>query len=226
MISINTLLLIDKMKISNLLPVFDLPFKNYIQPIHLIAIMPFSDIIIFMMLFPHIKSTVKIRKPVFTGLLIGGIAVIAAIMRDVMVLGPTIDKFGIPGYQSVRLIQFGDIFQRMEIIYATTLLMLYFFKITILYYATVKGISRIFGLKSYRIIVPIFIALIALFSMTASRSVMENAIFASNIAPFYQAIMQLALPLITLIIASIRGLGIKSHRSSQNNSNDGGEMKQ
>lgn len=224
LVFINTLLLTDTVKITNILPILGMPMKKYIQPIHEIAILPFSDIIIFMMLFPNIKSTVKIRKPVFFGLLIGAAAVVLIVLRDIMVLGPIIDKFGISGYESVRLIHFGDIFQRMELIYATALLTLYFFKITILYYVTVKSVSRIFGLKSYRLFVPIFIAMITLFAITSSRSDMENAGFASKIAPFYQTIMQFLLPLITLVIASMRGLGVKSQQSSQNKTNEGGEQ--
>lgn len=202
---INSLLLIKNMKFSNFEPSFSLPFMKYIQGAQTAAFLPFAETIVFFMLFPNLKNPTEIKKPLFGGLIIGAITILAVSLRDTAVLGPLVSYLINPAFEAVRLINLADILTRMEILYAIILLMLLFFKVSILIYAIVKGLEQIFNISSYKILVPIVGIIVVYFALIVFDSSMEHSFWGANIASIYSMLFNFILPLITLIVASIRG---------------------
>ena len=202
---INSLLLIKDMRLDNFQPSFTYPLKNYIQATNEVSILSFGNIVVFFMFFSSLKTPSQIKKPLFGGLIIGAATMIFISARDIAVLGPIIRMITIPAYDAVRLINLANTLTRMEILYAGILLMMLFFKISVLYYATVRAIAQIFNMKSYKLLVPVIGVLIIIFAYNAFDSSAENSYNAANIAPIYQTLFEVILPLVTLIVASIRG---------------------
>lgn len=201
----NSTLLVKNMRLSNFLPIFALPIKSYIQGTQVEAFIPFCEIIIFFMLFPNVRDPQNIKKPLIGGLLIGAGTMLIVVLRDTAVLGPVISMVSSPAFDAVRLINIANTLTRMEMFYVTILTMLLFFKVSIAFYATVIGISQIFKLNSYKILVPVVGVLIAIFALIGFKSSLENAYWGSNIAPFYSMFFEFLLPVITVIVAAVRG---------------------
>ena len=201
----NAVVLINLLKLSNFQPLFDLPLIKYIQGTQIQIFLPFSEMIVFFMLFPDLKRPKDIKKPMFLGLIIGALTFFIIITRDIAILGPMIAYMSYPAYDTVRLIDFGDVLTRMEFFYVALLIMLLFFKVSILIYAVVKGLEQIFKLSSYKILVPVIGVLVIFFSLTVFDSESEATYWGSNVAAVYSTFFELVLPLTTLIVASLRG---------------------
>lgn len=199
------ILLLNKVNFSNLQPMLSLPIMKYVQGTHQVAIMPFSDLFVFTMIFPNLKNPQKIKKPLFRGLIIGAISMLAIFLIDILVLGPAETLVIIPSFDVIRLINIENIITRMDFFFAVVFLLLFFFKISILLYITAKGIAQIFNIKTYNILVPIVGALTVSFSLIAYDSSMESTHVRATISPAYQTFFEFILPAITLIVAVIRG---------------------
>jgi len=195
--------LIDKMNLNNFLPAFSLPVKNYLRATHQIAIIPFSNIIVFTMICPSLKNPNKIKKPLFGGLILGAISMLIIVFIDISVLGPSENIVDIPSFDAVRLINISNFLTRLDFLFATVFLMAFFFKISIIYYAVASGIAQIFNLKSYKPFVPIIGVLIIYFATISFQSLDESTNYFSTIMPIYQTFFELILPAITLIITII-----------------------
>lgn len=199
------LLLINKSKLSNLQPIFDFPFFNYVQSTQYIAILSFSNIFVFTMIFPNLKNPQKIKKPLFVALIIGFLFMLGVVLIDIVALGSTESLLSFPSFDVIRIIDVQNVITRMDSVYEVAFLMGFFFKISILIYVTVKAIAQLFNIQSYKRFVPIVCATIILFSMISYNSSITSNYIAANILPSYQMFFQLILPAIALITAALQG---------------------
>ena len=199
-------LLVKDMKFSNLLPAFTLPPVKYVQGTHIVAVIPFCEIVVFLMMAPCLKEQDKAARSFLLGLLIGGITLLAIVIRDIVTLGNLINIVALPSYEAVKLIDIANILTRMEVLYAIELLFLQFFKVSILFYATVLALAHVLGLRSYKPYVLTIGTIIVSLSIIIFRSPMENAHWGPTVAPFYNTIFQLLLPGIALLTSLLRDL--------------------
>lgn len=202
----NSLLLIKDMKFSNLLPLFTQPLKNYFEAAHMVAMLPICEIMAFFMLFPDLQNANRSGKVLWGGFAIGAATLFIAVARDTAALGPLAQIVTSPTFSAIRLINVGSILTRMEIIYAVTLIMILFFKTSILFYAAVSGVGRLLKLNSYKFLVPTFGVIIVIFAIAVFDSVMEHSEWlTSGTAPIYATFFELVMPAITLVVAAVRG---------------------
>ena len=200
----NSILLISSMKFNNFLPAFTLPIKKYVQASHTMAILPFSEIFIFFMFFPNVKNPDGIKKAMYGGLLIGSVTFFINVLRDISVLGSVNALYTSPTFEVVRLINVGNVLTRFEVLYATILVILLFFKVSMVYYAAVYGVAEIFGLRSYRILVPAFGVIIVVLALSVFESAIDSAYWGKNFSAVYSTFFEVILPLLTLIVAAVR----------------------
>ena len=90
---------------------------------------------------------------------------------------------------------------------------LFFFRVSVFFYATVYAIAQMLHLRSYRVLVPTFGVLILCFAMTAFNNTVEHAYWGENVAAVYSSFFEILLPLVTLIVVTIKGLSIKKEVS-------------
>ena len=203
-IAANVSMLIKEMDFSSFFPIFSFPVTNYIQASHTMAAVPFCDIIVFMMLFPHVEKGRSLRKPVFLGLTFGAITLLVTIVRDTAVLGVLGAYLTLPTLEVLRLINIGNTLTKVEVFFIILLIILQFFKTSVALFATVKSASQIFGLRSYKALAVVMGALAAGFAAMAFPSSAEMAYWGRNIAAHYSTFFEAVLPVITLIVALIR----------------------
>ncbi len=149
-IIIATLLLTaNQMDYQNLFPMIDQPAINYIQGVHIIATIPFGELVIITMLNPNVKLTRKdSKKYMFGGFMLGAVTLFIVVLRDIAVLGNTIHLFAQPSLITLRMVRLGEAFSRVEILFAIVLIMLLFYKITMLYYVSVLCVAQLFEEKT------------------------------------------------------------------------------
>ena len=199
-------LIIKNIKLSNLLPVFSMPLKNYLKGAYTVAMLPVCEIFAFFMLLPHLQDTKAVGKAFWGGAVIGTVTLLIIVITNTMVLGPIISSISIPSFAMTRLINIGDILTRMEILYATNLLMVLFFKTSILIYAAVSGISRLLKFDSHKFLVPTFGVIIIIFALTIFDSSIEHSAWAiSGGAPIYSTFFLFFMPAVTIAVAAVRG---------------------
>jgi spore germination protein (amino acid permease) len=198
--------LIKNFNLKNFLPVLDLPIKNLLMAAHGVAIFPFADSVAFLMVIPFLKNKPKMSLTMIIGLIIGGILLVLQAAKNTGLLGSMAEIYVYQNFQADRLINVGNLLSRVEIMTVLAAVSMSFVKITILLYATVLGSAQWLGLRSYRpLIIPLAIFMIILAQINFTN-LTDNLDFVRQIYPVYAIPFQVGIPLITLIVALMRGL--------------------
>lgn len=206
LVLIVTILLLKDVKVTNFLPVLEIPFGKFVQGTHIIAAIPFCQILVFTMVIPYVNNAKKVKSAVLLGLLLGGLQLLVIVARDIAVLGITISIMSSPPYQATLLIDIAHIITRLDILVAIVLLNTLFLRVSIYFYATVLGIAQLLRLRSHApLTTPIGIIIICL-AILVYDSIVEQSNFNATIWPVYSAPFELLVPILSLVIAKIRRL--------------------
>ena len=199
-----SLFLLDKIELRHLMPAFTLPVKNYLIGTHIVTMLPFGEMLVFLMFIPHMYRPQDFGRVLTKGLIISAAMLLVVVFRDTVVLGKFISIFTMPSYYAARYVDIGDILTRVEIIYAIILISLLFFKVSIVYYAGVSGISKLVGFENYRPLINIIGVLICIYAMACFSSMAEHVKWGLTVAATYSTLFILLLPLLTLLVSLIR----------------------
>ncbi len=207
-VGVSFVLLLNQMDFTNLLPVFRQPAVKYVQSIHIIATIPCGELVIFLMVTPCVKKLTprEATKYWFGGFAIGMSILLAVLLRDIAVLGNALHLFALPGLVTLRLVNLGEALSRMEIIFAVALVMLLFFKITVLCYVSALAIAQLFQTTQYKRLALAVGILIMVYAPTLYPSSVEHTVSAQTIVPFIWTPFQILLPALTYILAKVRKL--------------------
>lgn len=201
-----TMFLIPHFNLNNLMPILDLPIGKLLWSAHSVASFPFAESVVFVMILAFLNKSEKGGRAVSKVLIIAGLVLIIASIRNSAVLGPMVAAYNYPSYQAVQVIDIRDIFTRLEILVAINFITMGFLKISVLLYGTVLGLAQVLNLQSYRpIILPVGILMVIL-ALTNVANTIELFDFTHKIYPIYAVPFQIIIPLITLIIAKLRQL--------------------
>ncbi|MEL7566947.1 MAG: endospore germination permease [Dehalobacterium sp.] len=203
----DTFLLINEMKLNNLLPILDVPIDKLLLAAHGAATFPFGETVVFLMLFCYLKTPNRgILVSSFLAVITAGMLIMIIVAQNFSVLGASTAVYIYPSFQTVQNINIADILNRIEILVAINLLNMGIIKISVLLFSTVSGTAQVLGLKSYRpLIIPFSILMIFLESIT-NVNTPEMLEFAQKTYPIYALPFQLGIPFLTLVLAIIRRL--------------------
>lgn len=205
-ILVNGLFLYREIDFKNLQPSFSLPVKTYLIGTHTITMLPMCDLFLLIMFLPDMLKPKEFGKAITRGLSIGAATLLFVVIRDVTVLGGGMSITAFPTFTTIRNIDIGDILTRMDIIYISVLLSLMFYKVSLLYTASITGFQRLMRFSNYSFLVKIFGALLLLYTLIVFRATGEHQEFLHNgAAVFFQTFFLFILPLVTLITAVCRG---------------------
>lgn len=205
--AVATLLTINQWKLENFLPMFNQPVIHYVQSANLVTVIPFGEAVAFLMIAPNVKRGKKgMLRYLIGGLLIGGLTVMNVLVRDTAVLGNTMPLFTLPPFETLRMVTLTQAFSRMEILFTGALIVLLFFKISILYYISVLAIAQLFKLHSYRPLILVVGAFSVTYALFIHSSTLEHADFGRQYSPFIWMFCEFVLPLLTLIVGRLRKL--------------------
>lgn len=117
---------------------------------------PFAQTLLFLVYFPLISNTKKLRKSFF--LTYGIVALFLTIVNqiNVLVLGPTLaEMMTFPLLEVVQLIELAEVFERMDVLFVLVLFIGLGFKVLFFYVGAVTGISEISGTGYKRWVIPV-----------------------------------------------------------------------
>lgn len=203
---LTTMLLINEIQIDNFLPLFAVPARKILWSAHGAATFPFGEIVAFTMILPFLNRIEETRNSVIKALLGGAAILLLVSFRSIGVLGKSAELFVYPSHHVGRLINIGNVFNRLEILVSLNFLMMGFIKIGVLLYATALGVAQIFRLPSFKSLILPMGLLMATAAMLNFSSVTHNHKFSSEIYPWLAIPFQVGIPLLTLLIAVIRRL--------------------
>ncbi|TGE34603.1 endospore germination permease [Desulfosporosinus sp. Sb-LF] len=203
--SITFILLLKNMKITNLLPVLDIPLRDFIHSTNILMAIPFNEVFVFLMVIPYMNNQKHIKATTLLGLTIGGLNMLLMTIRNTLVLGPLVAILTSSSMESVRLINIGKILTRLEMVVAISLLVSLFLKVSVFYYATVLGIAQLVKMRSYLpLVLPVGIIGITL--ALCFESSMQFIYTSQNTFPIFSIPFYILIPILSLFIAKIRKL--------------------
>ena len=142
---------------DNLKPVLYNGIKPVISSAYGVFTFPFAETVIFILIFSSTKRKFNIYKVFNIGILVGGVILLIAMVRNVMVLGiedAAIEYF--PSYEAVSMINIANFVQRIEVIVSTIFIVGGIVKISVCLFAACKGFAHFMSFKNYRaVVVPV-----------------------------------------------------------------------
>lgn len=175
-LSIFLLLFAGVIDISRLLPVMGNGLGPVIQTTLKQTIeFPHEEVICFAMLLPYLNNREKGIRAGFAAVLTSGLLLSFSTALNIAVLGIDIaGRSTFPLLSTIRLINIGEIIQRLDVFVVLTLIVGDFFKVAIFFYAAVLAAADLFRIKDYRqLVLPIGI-IILFVSMMISSSFIEQ----------------------------------------------------
>lgn len=215
-----TLLTIPNMELERLLPVLYDGFGPLLSGAFEAFSFPFGELVVFTMIFDSLKYPKECSKIFLKALFIGGIIIAFVAARNISVLGAETNiSVYFPAYTAVSRVNIGNFLQRLEITVSFIFLISCFIKISLCLLAAVKGVTKLFGFKDYKVLVVPISLLMVNFAYIMFGSIMEMFEFSIRIYPFYAFPFQVILPLFILMIIEIKTrLKNKNEAAQQSNS--------
>lgn len=199
-------LLLKDMDFTNLLPIFELSLRDFIQSTHIILHVSFTSVIIFLMIIPSLNNPKKAKKPFLLGMMMGGMFMITGSLRDITTLGPLCGVVTSPSMEAVRIISIAKILTRLEVLIAMAQIILLFIIASLFYYAVAVSIAQLTKLRTYvPLVYPLGIISVTL-TLTSYESRMQLSYYTMHITPMYSLLFYLIIPLTTLVVAILRKL--------------------
>ncbi|MCL1913662.1 MAG: endospore germination permease [Eubacteriaceae bacterium] len=200
-ILLNTVVaLITHSDFKRIMPIMQLPLKNYLHGTLLALSMPYGESFFVMMLLPNIKDGSSIKKVFFTTTLVSMSTIFALHLKETFTLGRMVKIFSHPVFEAVKLVEFGDDLTRIEIFFAIAMLSMILMKTSVLMYICLSGFAHIIDSDNYQPYTNVFGAFLVVFSMTVIRQSIDFIYWGINVIPILYIFFQLALPLVTLLV--------------------------
>ena len=201
-----TMLLINKMDFSNLLPIFEIDFIDFIHATHIVASIPFGEMLIFLMIFSSLGKTEHAVKNTYIGMIIGTFSLLLVAFRNTAVLGNTQNIWTSTSFQSTRLVDIGTVLTRLDVLIAIGQTIAMFLKSSLFFYALVVSLSQLLRLKSYIPLILPVAGIEVVIAATVFQSPVDQVMISVNSGIIYSIPLMFIIPAISLLVAKIRGL--------------------
>ncbi|MEG0384435.1 MAG: endospore germination permease [Solibacillus sp.] len=206
--------ILPEIKLENIQPIFEagpLPIlKSSVSFIEVTAI----DAVVLLMIFPAFINNLKqAKKAFYIGYLIGGLAIIILTFLSIAVLGPysTAAEYH-PSYELAKRINVGDFIQRIEALMAGLWILALYFKTSLYFYAAVFGLAQILNLKDFKPLIMPLGAIVVVLSLILYPNVMYQKEWNATIGMYYSYSIGLVLPLLLIVVNSIRKTHLKKEK--------------
>jgi spore germination protein KB len=160
----------------------------------------------FMMIFPHVHDAEKMYAAAVKCYIIAGGYILMGFLFTFGILGPTADQFTYPTLNATRMIDIGEVFSRMELLFGIIFYLGAFFRQTLFFYNLTKATGEFFNLKSPQILCLPLGILLSLLSIHTFASSADDVVFAMQINPWLLFPLYYLYPALTLLVAAIRKL--------------------
>ena len=198
------LLTLSKGSLNNLLPFFNQPLIKYIEGSHTAACLPFGELIIFFALTPQVKEKETVPKAFYAGYAMGFAAILFTSLLEIKTLGPLDPLLITPPFETLRIVTINEVLSRLEIIFSAMFVMLFFAKVSLLYYVCLIMLGQIFNFNNLRSLILITGAFILFYSQNLWGSARQPLTESLHQLPFIWSFFEVVLPGLTLIVCLIK----------------------
>jgi spore germination protein KB len=160
----------------------------------------------FMMIFPQVHDAEKMYAAAVKSYTITGGYLLMGTFFTFGILGPTANYFTYPTLNAARMIDIGEVFTRMELLFGILFYLGSFFRQTLFFYNLTKAAGEFFNLKSPQILYLPFGIFLSLLSIHTFASSADDLIFAMQIYLWLIFSLLYLYPALTLLVAAIRKL--------------------
>ncbi|XZF75336.1 GerAB/ArcD/ProY family transporter [Bacillus sp. AL-1R] len=194
-------------QIDNLRPVLEHGWKPVFKAFPISFTVPFSEILTFTMIMPHLKKqelAIKVGIPAF---IFSGLILILFAFLNIAILGPAvIERTVYPLLTSVSYINIADFIQRLDTFIVIIAVCNAFVKITVYFYCAVSGAADLFNIKkSDQLVYPLGIITV-LCSLWVASSFLEHHLEVTHLIPYLLHFpLQIIIPVSLLFIVLIQG---------------------
>lgn len=206
-----TLFLLKEMDFQNLFPLFDISATKIFLGSQVMSSIVFGELFILTMIIPYLTNHKTALKAVPLAIISGFVIIFSVSIQNVTVLGDLIPLYIYPVYQTTGLINIGDIFTRLTVLFTLGITITMFLRICLLYYVTIISCGQILNLKTYLPLVLPIGALLVVFSRILFESNIEQTIFGAKFFPILGVPFEVGIPLLTLILAMLKKNLTKKH---------------
>lgn len=201
---------IPQFNYSYIKPVLYNGWKPIINTGYSLLTFPFAETVIFMVFLGCLNNKKDAIKVYISSILIGGLLILIVVLRNILLLGfPNLYNIYFPSHYAASLININGFVQRIEVVISINLLFTSFTKIAVCLYASYLGVVKLFNLKNSKNLPLILCTLMVILSMLIYRNTMEMFKFI-EIYKYYVIPFQFVIPILTLIIATIKKGNIRN----------------
>ncbi len=145
------------MDISSMMPFLSHNTINLFSGAYKLFTFPFAESVLFLAIADSIRKQDNPYKFYFGGVLFGGLLLLLILLRNILTLGPFLNKsYLYPSYNVIRVIDIMNSFFRTEEFIAVNFVLGGITKISVCFLAAAKGLSSLFHLKDpLKLVMPI-----------------------------------------------------------------------
>ena len=202
-VGLTIVLSLQNMELKNLQPILHSGFGNMAKGTLSSLSVTYAELVICAPMFGELSRKQNIFPTFFRGALWGFLVLLAADLRNLLVLGYSAGTYAFPSYEAVSVVKLGEFFTRIEVLIGINLLLAGFVKSCVTMFTACKGLAEVFGYQDYEPLVGPSTLLI----LTISELVHNNTeeLFGwIRYFTYYSIPFQILLPVLVLIVGTIR----------------------
>ena len=204
-------------QLSNLKPVLEAGWFEVMKTAFTETLyFPFGEIIVFLMIFPYLNQSEKVRKTGLGAMGVSGLLLAFTMALNISVLGVDLtERSQYPLLLMIQSIEVAGFVERLDVFFMLEVMIGMFFKISMFAYAAVTGAASVFNIKeSSRPSYPIGMVILLL-SITIASSYTEHIQEGLDVVPLYFHLpFQVIIPIFLLIIAFFKNRKKAGHSVS------------
>ncbi|MZQ82213.1 endospore germination permease [Paenibacillus sp. 5J-6] len=198
---------IPNMDTNNLLPIGEATAIPITRSV--IRIVSFTYIPLFITIGPiinQVSNAKRAAKGYHVGVVISGLALLLLVVSSVLVLGAdTTAMESFPSYALAQRISIGNFLQRIEVVVAFLWLVSIFFKTSMFFHTTLRGVAHAFQLRDYKsLCIPLGLIVIVLALVVYPNGAYEQKWDNHTYIPL-ALLLGVVYPLSIILISWIRG---------------------
>jgi len=193
----------EEMKLEKIMPMLSNGWQPVLQGAFGAFAFPFGETVALISIFDTLNDSKKIFKVYWYGLLIAGLLMVSVVIAQLTFLGEMeymVTYF--PSYKTLSMISYG-IIERFEVVTASLFFSAIFCKVGLCMLGVCRGITQVFKLHNYRVLVTPVAFLMGILGLIVYESIME--LFEDLEFWKYLALpFEVIIPIIFLVIALFR----------------------
>ena len=195
---------VNKIDFNRLLPIMSHDLGTISAGAYKLLAFPFAELVIYLGLASHIRRGTSPYKLFLYVLLISGILLLGATLRNLLILGAAVvEAEYFPSYTAAKVINIADLIARLEATISMNFIIGGIVKSALCLLAAAKGIAHLLNVRSYKqFLFPMGLLAIALCT-TLFKGITEMMEFI-DFYQFYAVPFQLAIPLLIWLTAEIK----------------------